>query len=197
MKISVTRKSDLHYLRHQNGQVRHCNNRHPTRKILFGRFLDHPNTSPQAIWYLRMICNIKDQSEKNFHVSKFKDNLNLEAGVQGGCVGRQNPFQEQGLKDAAVRIVTNITDGRAQHTLVFWHISVTAYHLVAPVSSSMQRLKSWEAEHILLPFFVSSTQFLWLSILWGLHPGKLASQEKWDVHLDLMRTGSPSPSRQK
>lgn len=102
---------------------------------------------------------------KNFHVSKFKDNLKLKAGIQDECVGRQNTLQEQGLKDAAMRIITNITDGRAQHTLVLWHISVTAYHLVAPVSFCTQRLKSWEAEHILLPFFVSSTQFLWLSIL--------------------------------
>lgn len=89
-----------------------------------------------------------------------------------------NPLQEQGLQDAAVRLVTNVTDGRAPRTLVFWHTAGTAYHLVAPVSFSAQRLKSWEAEHILLPFFVSSTQFLWLSILRGLYPGQLAAQEK-------------------
>lgn len=117
---------------------------------------------------------------KYFYVSKFKDNLKLEAGIQAECVGRQNPLQEQGLKDAAMGIVTNITDGRAQHTLVFWHISVTAYHLVAPVSFSTQRLKSWEAEHILLPFFVSSTQFLWLSILQGLH------QASWHLRKNRM-----------
>lgn len=113
-----------------------------------------------------MICNIKDQSDKKLLcLIKFKDNLKLEAGIQDKCVGRQNPLQEQGLKDAAMRIITNLTDGRAQHTLVSWHAAVTAYHLVAPVSFSTQRLKSWEAEHILLPFFVSFTQLLWLSVL--------------------------------
>lgn len=101
-----------------------------------------------------MICNIEDPGDKkNFHVSKFKDNLKLEAGTQDKRVGRQNPLQEQGLQDAALRIITSITDGRAQHTLVFWHISVTAYHLVAPVSFSTQRLKSWEAEHIFPSIF--------------------------------------------
>lgn len=154
-----------------------------------------PKYFPTSHMTPQTLCNIQDRSDKKLWcLTKFKGNLKLEAGMQDECVGRQNPLQEQGLKDAAVRIVTNITDGGAQHTLVFWHTAVTAYHLVAPVSFSTQRLKSWEAEHILLPFFVSTTQFFWLSTLWGLLLGKLTSQEKQNACSNPERSDSPSPT---
>lgn len=124
---------------------------------------------------------------------KFKDNLELEAGLQEQSVGRQSLCQSKACL-AAGRLSTNVTDGRAQHTPVFWHTAGTAYHWAAPVSlySKIKVLGSWT--YFASIFCLFHTVPSWLSILWGLHPGQLAAQENWDVHSDLVRADSPSPT---
>lgn len=173
--MSVTRKLDLLYLRHHFR--RHKEAMTTTGTLQEPLYLEEFYTSPTSHVTSQMNCDVKDQSNRKLSHEVWRQFKAWGWDTRGVC-GQANPLQEQGLWDAAERLITAVTDGRAQSTLVFWHTAGTAYHLVAPVSFSTQRLKSWEAEHILLPFFVSSTQFLWLSILQGLHPGQLAAQEK-------------------